>query len=94
LSPCHLYLRHRRKGSLEGDTSYAAIAKAIGVDEDRGTRIFRFITTVGVFRETRPGYIAHTAISEPMASKTGVMDIFGMLIHDMFPAFTHLVESL
>lgn len=79
---------------LDGEASYADIAKAIGIDEDRVTRIIRMAATGGIFRETRPGFVSHTGISSVLAANQGAADIFGMALEDEVDAVGHFVEAL
>lgn len=82
------------KVPLDGEATFAEIAKAVGLDEDRMTRIIRLAITAGVFKESRPGFVAHTAMSSVLASNPGASDIFGMLLDDEIEACGHSVEAL
>jgi hypothetical protein len=82
------------KVPLDGESSFADIARAVGLDEDRVCRIIRLSTTSGIFRETRPGFVAHTGVSALLAMPMGMKDIAGHIIDDIFPAAARLVESL
>ncbi|KAL8731400.1 MAG: hypothetical protein Q9181_004328 [Wetmoreana brouardii] len=48
---------------LDEDISYADLAPKIGLSEERLRRFIRHAMTNHVFRESRPGYVAHTATS-------------------------------
>ncbi|KAI9765801.1 MAG: hypothetical protein M1840_007083 [Geoglossum simile] len=82
------------KVPLDGESSFADIAQAVGLDEDRVCRIIRLSTTSGIFRETRPGFVAHTGVSALLAMPEGMKSIAGHVIDDIFPASGKLVESL
>lgn len=80
---------------LDGEKSFKEIADAIGVDEDRTRRFLRFAMTNGLFKETRPGFVAHTGISAVLANEQiGIKDMVGHAIDDTFPASSKFVESM
>lgn len=80
---------------LEGEIPIADVAKAIGIDEDRTTRVLRLSMTNGVFKEPRTGYVAHTAMSALLLNNTmNVKSVVGHIIDDQFPASCKLAESM
>ncbi|KAI5857804.1 O-methyltransferase-domain-containing protein [Tricharina praecox] len=48
---------------LHGEASFAQIAAASNLHEDFVTRIIRYATTSHIFKESRPGWVIHTAAS-------------------------------
>lgn len=79
---------------LDGEATFAEVAKAVGLDEDRVTRLIRLAITGGVFTETRPGTIAHTGISAVLATNQGITDIMGMALTDGIEATTEMTNAL
>lgn len=82
------------KVPIDGETSFEEIAKAIGIDEDRVTRIIRLAVTSGIFQEHRSGFVSHTGISSVLAKNQGASDIFGMVLEDEIGAIGHFVHAL
>ncbi|KAF2848078.1 S-adenosyl-L-methionine-dependent methyltransferase [Plenodomus tracheiphilus IPT5] len=82
------------KVPVDGEVSFAEIAKAVGIDEDRVTRIIRLAVTSGVFQEARPGFVSHTGMSSVLATNQGASDIFGMALEDEIGAIGHFVNAL
>lgn len=79
---------------LYGEASFGEIAKAVGIDEDRVTRIIRLAVTSGVFQEIHTGFVSHTGMSSVLAANQGASDIFGMALEDEIGAIGHFVEAL
>jgi 6-hydroxytryprostatin B O-methyltransferase len=51
-----------------GETSYVDLAAAAKVPEAHLKRIIRLASTAGIFRESMPGYVAHTMLSVRLSS--------------------------
>lgn len=51
--------------------------------------------TNGLFKETHPGFVSHTAVSALLVNETiGIKDMVGHTTDDLFPASSKLVESM
>lgn len=78
-----------------GETSFADIAKAIGVDEDRTQRVLKLAITNGLFKETQPGVVTHTGMSALMAQNImSVKAVVGHVIDDIYPASCKLADTM
>ncbi|ERF73025.1 hypothetical protein EPUS_07119 [Endocarpon pusillum Z07020] len=83
------------KVPVDGEKSFAEIAEAIGVDEDRTRRVLKFAMTNGLFKEARPGFVSHTSVSALMAQNTmGVNAVVGHVIDDTYPASCKLADTM
>lgn len=51
---------------LRGEASFAQIAAATDLHEDFVTRIIRYAATSRIFKESRPGWVIHTAASRAL----------------------------
>ncbi|KAL8704905.1 MAG: hypothetical protein Q9201_001974 [Fulgogasparrea decipioides] len=80
---------------VDGEKSFADIANAIGVDEDRTQRVLRLAMTNGVFKETQPGLVSHTGISALMAQNPmSIKAVVGHAIDDIYPASCKLADTM
>ncbi|KAF2172614.1 hypothetical protein M409DRAFT_16577 [Zasmidium cellare ATCC 36951] len=79
---------------LEGDISFADIAKSLGLPEYRIHRIIRHCMTFRVFRESRPGYVAHTAPSAQFLKTPLLRDWYTFNLDEVWPADVQLAEAL
>ena len=52
---------------LDHEIAYVDVAKKIGLDEDRTTRVIHHAMTAGFVHETKPGYVVHSASSAAVA---------------------------
>lgn len=52
---------------LDGEMAYADVAEKIGFDTDRAKCIMQYAMTNSIFKEIRPGYVAHSAGSAAVA---------------------------
>ncbi|KAF2651749.1 S-adenosyl-L-methionine-dependent methyltransferase [Lophiostoma macrostomum CBS 122681] len=68
-----------------GETSYAEIATKTGISEAIVTSLLRHAITMRIFKETRPGLVAHTNASKTMADPL-VNDFFRSGTEEMWPA--------
>ena len=83
------------KVPVNGEASFAEIAQACGVDEDRTRRVIKLAITNGLFKEKRPGYVSHTGVSALMAQNTmSVNAVVGHVIDDIFPASCKLADTM
>lgn len=83
------------KVPVDGEKSFAEIAEAIGVDEDRTRRVLKLAMTNGLFKEARPGFVSHTGVSALMAQNTmSVKAVVGHVIDDIYPASCKLADTM
>ena len=78
---------------LEGDISYADIAKASGLDEVLLRRFIQASMMNRVFSESRLGHVQHTAVSRLLKEDPEAMDTVGFLVEDLAPASTKVIEA-
>ncbi|KAI0516714.1 putative O-methyltransferase [Xylaria bambusicola] len=83
-----------KKVPLEGEITYADLATSAGVDEAALCRILRLGIAHRVFREPRPGMIAHSAASRQIADDQAMADWVGACVNDMWPSAEKTVDAL
>lgn len=79
---------------LDGEMSYADIAAKVGFPEYRVHRILRHAMTSRIFRESRPGYVAHTGPSAAFLKNPVLNDWVSFNLDEVWPADTKLSEAL
>ncbi|KAF2493859.1 O-methyltransferase [Lophium mytilinum] len=79
---------------VDGETSYAELSKATGVDEINLKRLIRHAMTNRIFKEPREGFVAHTAASRVLVDDSQMMDWVGMCSADFFPAAAHTIDAM
>lgn len=80
---------------LEGDISFADVAKKCHLYEPDIRRILRFAMIYHrTFREPRQGFVAHTAASRQLATNSHVRDGIGLMFDDFWPSFARTVDAL
>src|SRR4051812_17270441 len=79
---------------LDGEASFAQIAQATGVDEDRVERLIRHAMTNHIFTEPRTGYVAHTAASRLLVQNQGLQDFVGTNTEEVWPASVSLITAM
>jgi len=79
---------------LDGEASYAAIAKATGQDETNIRRVIRHAITNRIFREPRDGFVAHTAASAVFVKDQQMADWSGLCSIEFFGAAAKTVEAM
>ncbi|CAG8898853.1 unnamed protein product [Penicillium egyptiacum] len=79
--------------SLDGEVSYAEIAKKVGIPEYRVHRILRHAMTSRIFREARTGYVAHTGPSAAFLRNPVLRDWISFNLDEVRKADTQLVET-
>ncbi|KAI0172756.1 putative O-methyltransferase [Hypoxylon sp. FL1284] len=88
----HFELSH--KVPLDGEITYEDLAASAGVDCDTLRRILRFGIACRVFREPRPGVVAHSAASRQIAEDPHMADWVGANVDDMWPSAEKVVDAL
>ncbi|KAL2349851.1 O-methyltransferase [Cryomyces antarcticus] len=79
---------------IGGEASYTEISKAVGVDEINVRRLVRHAMTNRIFRESRDGYVAHTAVSRILVDDPRMSDWVGLCSSDFFPSAAHTVSAM
>ena len=74
--------------------TFKDLAASIGLDEGAVTRILRMGIAYRIFREPRPGVIAHSAASRQLADDTRAAGWVAANVDEMWPAAEKLVEAL
>jgi hypothetical protein len=79
---------------VDGDISYAELASAVGVDETNIRRVVRHAMTNRIFRESRDGYVAHTAVSRVLRDDEQMIGWVGVNCSEFVPASAKTVDSM
>ncbi|OKL62776.1 hypothetical protein UA08_01854 [Talaromyces atroroseus] len=82
------------KVPLDGEIPFADLAASAGIDSAALTTILRFAIAQRIFREPRPGVIAHSSASRQIAEDTRVASWVGANVDDMWPAAERVVDAL
>lgn len=78
---------------LHRAVTFAEVAAATGVDEDRLKRILRHAMTNRLFCEPDPGKVAHTAASSLLIRSKALNDWVGYTTEETFPVSVKVVEA-
>ncbi|KAH8895954.1 O-methyltransferase [Thozetella sp. PMI_491] len=80
---------------VEGEASFADIAAATGVLSEASTRqLVRHAITKNIFREPRPGVVAHSSISRLLAEDAIIHGWAGAAFDELWQAATHTCSAL
>ncbi|KAH8696533.1 putative O-methyltransferase [Talaromyces proteolyticus] len=82
------------KVPVDGEITFTELAASIGVDYGALTRILRLSIAHRIFKEPRPGVVAHSAASREIAEDTRVASWVGANVDDMWPAAGRVVDAL
>ncbi|KAL6704153.1 hypothetical protein ACN47E_008713 [Coniothyrium glycines] len=83
-----------KKVPVDGEVSFAALAKDVGIEHGALARVLRLGIAYRVFCEPRPGVIAHSAASRQIADDALVASWVGANVDDMWPAAEKVVAAL
>ncbi|KAJ3578752.1 hypothetical protein NPX13_g1815 [Xylaria arbuscula] len=83
-----------KKVPIDGEISFGDLAANVGVNEAALTRILRLGIAHRVFREPRPGIIAHSAASRQIAEDRAMADWVSACVNDMWPSAERTVDAL
>ncbi|KAI8629700.1 putative O-methyltransferase [Xylariaceae sp. FL1651] len=83
-----------KKVPAYGEITYGDLAARVGVDEAALCRILRLGIAHRVFREPRPGAIAHSAASRQIVDDQAMADWVSSNVNDMWPAAEKVVDAL
>ncbi|OAG44671.1 hypothetical protein AYO21_01161 [Fonsecaea monophora] len=95
MSACMQYIYHYRLAEgvpVSGDISYKDLATETGTLEGQCARVLRLAMTKNMFRQSRPGYVAHTALSVTLL-QPDFRDILGYVTEESFIGAPRLVEA-
>ncbi|KAF2491084.1 putative O-methyltransferase [Lophium mytilinum] len=79
---------------VDGEITFRELAATIGIDCAALTRVLRLGIAYRIFKEPRPGVIAHSAASRQIADDPRVASWVGANVDDMWPAAERVVEAL
>lgn len=82
------------KVPLNGEIAFTDLAATVGIHHAALTSILRFGIAHRVFKEPRPGVIAHSAASRQIAEDSRVASWVGANVDDMWPAAEKVVDAL
>ena len=82
-----------KKVPVDGEANFADLATTSAVDQSTLSRILRLGIAYRVFREPRPGVIAHSAASRVIAEDPDVADFVGANADEMWPAADKVYPS-
>ena len=71
---------------LDGEITYADVAKKVGLDEDRTRRVMQYAMRNGFFNESKPGYVVHSASSAALARDEKLRAMVGHNCEEVYPA--------
>ena len=94
-TPCMQFVYRYRLAEhvpVEGDISYESLASKAGVAQGQCTRVLKYLMTQSFFRLSRPGYVAHNALSKMFLSP-GFNDVAGYLTEETFVGSAKLAEA-
>lgn len=79
----------------EGDIPFVDLADNCGLLENDLKRIIRYAAVHHrVFKETRPGFVAHTAASKLLSENEKIGDIMGLTFAECWPAYSRAVDAM
>lgn len=77
-----------------GDISFEDLSRACGVDVLNLERFLRYAMTDHVFKETRTGFVSHTAASRALREDERIRDGTSMSLNEGFPAAANVVNAM
>lgn len=83
-----------KKVPVDGEISFADLAADVGVEQGALARVLRLGIAFRIFREPRPGLIAHSAASRQIADDPLVASWVGANVDEMWPAAEKVVDAL
>lgn len=79
---------------LEGEISFGNLARRVGIDEPNLRRIVRYVIVWHrIFRESQPGFVAHSAASRLLIDDAPTFDAFGVMFDETVPAYARVCEN-
>ncbi|CCD54232.1 hypothetical protein ACHAPC_000993 [Botrytis cinerea] len=79
---------------INGEATYEQISEKCGLNVIDTRRILGYAMMNHIFKEVRPGVVAHTAASKLLASDPLLTDYVGIVTEERFQAAAHTVEAV
>ena len=80
---------------IDSEISYADLADRCGLHEHDLRRLIRYaIAHYRVFRESRKGFIRHTAASKLLAESSSIQNVMALVFEETWPANAKAVDAL
>jgi hypothetical protein len=79
---------------VNGEISFLDLSAATGINDAALAKILRLGIVHRVFKEPRPGVVAHSAASRQIADDSRVASWVGANVDEMWPAAMKVVEAL
>jgi hypothetical protein len=79
---------------IDGEATFAELAAASGLNEVHVRKIVRFATAQHIFREPRPGVVAHTAASRLLVDHRGLRDWLRFSTDDLWQAASRTGDAM
>lgn len=76
---------------INGEATYEQISEKCGLNVIDTRRILGYAMTNHIFKEVRPGVVAHTAASKLLASDPLLTDYVGIVTEERFQAAAHVI---
>ncbi|GAQ10180.1 sterigmatocystin 8-O-methyltransferase [Aspergillus lentulus] len=83
-----------RKVPIESSVSFKELSISSGCPLGQLERVLRLLFLRRIFYEPRPGYVAHTVVSQRMVINPELTAFLGHCTHEAFPAASRLVDAL
>ncbi|CAO2648170.1 Nn.00g090920.m01.CDS01 [Neocucurbitaria sp. VM-36] len=83
-----------KKVPVDGEIAFKDLAANIGIDHAALARVLRLGIAYRIFREPRPGVIAHSAASRQISNDPRVASWVGANVDEMWPAALKVVDAL
>jgi hypothetical protein len=79
---------------VDGEVSFTDLAADVGIEHGALARVLRLGIAYRIFREPRPGFIAHSAASRQIADDLLVASWVDANVDEMWPAAEKVVDAL
>lgn len=79
--------------SFENETTYKELASACGLTEPLTVRLVRSAMANHVFRESKPGYVVHTAASKMLATNPAMRGWIEFVATELWPSSTKVNQT-
>jgi hypothetical protein len=76
------------------ELSYEVLAHKCNVPEAVFIPILRQAISQHVFKESQPGFVAHTAASRALLEGTGIKSFVSIATDDMWPSAAHMLDAM
>lgn len=82
------------KVPVDGEITFKDLATKLGMDSAAVTNVLRLGIAFRVFKEPRPGVIAHSAASRQLAENALIADWVAVTSGELWPAAQNVVDAL